>query len=291
MINYFIIAALALLFVLFFAFTAWRWGAPAAVPVAVLVLLSFFLNKTLDEALFIAIAALLGFFSGYVIRKNLSLTVYLVAATLFMGTVFTGQYYMLKKFHNIDSMQQSRIIMEKWIKDAPLTEEQRSVQIEKFKLGHEFIQNKMPFLFFMEALIFSALAFFAVKIFLVRFHKAKMEKGLELFRLSDYFIFALIAGLGTVLLVDGQEYPLIYLIALNMGLITALLYLVQAMGVIKFFLMKRNMPRYLLPVMFLFLLLTGLQILPFFLIILAGFGTLDLWADFRKLNTVEKPEI
>ncbi len=94
-----------------------------------------------------------------------------------------------------------------------------------------------------------------------------------------------------VLLVDGQEYPLIYLIALNMGLITALFYLVQAMGVIKFFLMKRNMPRYLLPVMFLFLLLTGLQILPFFLIILAGFGTLDLWADFRKLNTVEKPEI
>ncbi len=291
MITYFLIPALALALVLISAYAAWRWEWKAFIPAAVLVLIPFFLNSNLDQALSLPMPILLGLFGGITVKKNYSLTVYLVSATVVMGALLTGQYYYMKNHLNIDVLQQSRILMEKRMESTQIPADQRTQMSKDFKAFEKIMQDKIPFLSFLQALIFTALSFYAVKLFLVRFHRTDHKKGLELFRLNDYFIFILIAGLAAFLLIDGEKYPMIRLIGLNAGLIISLLYVVQAAGIIKFILMKRNFPRYFKWAMLLFLLLAGIQILPFILTLLAGLGALDLWADFRKLNTAEKPEL
>jgi hypothetical protein len=47
------------------------------------------------------------------------------------------------------------------------------------------------------------------------------------------------------------------------------------------------MPIVLLPLLIMTILILGPSIIVFAMIVLIGIGTLDLWADFRKLN----PEI
>ncbi len=290
MISYLLIPALALALVLIAAYTAWRWEWKAFLPAAVLAAIPFFLNNSLDQALSLPMPLILGLFSGISIKKKYSLTAYLVTASMVTGAFLTGQYYYMKNVRNIDVLQQSRLVMEKRLTDAEISPDQKRKMSEDFKVFEEIMRDKMPFLSFLQALIFAALTFYAVKLFLQRLHKAEPGKGLEFFRLNDYFIFALITGLGVYLLIDSAKYPVIHLIGLNMTLIVVFLYVIQAMGIIKYFIKKRNMPRYLVWLMFLFLLLAGIPILPFLLIIMAGVGVLDLWADLRKLNTADKPE-
>jgi hypothetical protein len=109
-------------------------------------------------------------------------------------------------------------------------------------------------------------------------------RSLELFRLNDYFIFSLIAGWGIFLLLDKNQFPVITVMALNIALAASVLYIIQALGIIKFFIIKKGMPVIMLPLVILTLLILGPSILVFSMILLIGLGTLDLWGDFRKLT-------
>ena len=89
------------------------------------------------------------------------------------------------------------------------------------------------------------------------------------------------------MLLDSTNYPAITVIALNVALAASALYIIQAFGIIKFFIIKKGMPVFLFPLMIITLLLLGPSIIMFAMIVLIGIGALDLWGDFRKLN----PEI
>ena len=71
---------------------------------------------------------------------------------------------------------------------------------------------------------------------------------------------------------------------MNIALIASVFYFIQAIGVIKFYILKKGWPTYTLPMMFMMILVLGGGGIVFFSVLLAGFGSLDLWADFRKLN-------
>ena len=115
-----------------------------------------------------------------------------------------------------------------------------------------------------------------------------------MFRLNDYFIFVLIAGLAAFrsqLLIDKSNYSVLYSAGLNIALVAALLYFMQALGVVKFFMIKRGVPGYVLPLAAAGMLIHGhVRSRCSCLIMLAGVGALDVWADFRKLTPKSKPE-
>jgi len=66
------------------------------------------------------------------------------------------------------------------------------------------------------------------------------------------------------------------------------LYLMQAIGIAKFLLARKGLPRFLLPIGLLAVLFFGVEAALFVSIILASLGALDFWADFRKLEIHNK---
>jgi hypothetical protein len=123
-----------------------------------------------------------------------------------------------------------------------------------------------------------------VKLLFIRIFGPVKTKGLEFFRLNDYAIFILIGGWLSFLLLDKSEHEILYLAGLNIGLIVSALYLVQALGVVRFLLMKKNKPGHILTLALILTFILSIEVFVFIIILLTGFGTLDLWADFRKLN-------
>ena len=94
-----------------------------------------------------------------------------------------------------------------------------------------------------------------------------------------------------VLLVDKREYSIIYIFGLNIALIFSVLYLIQSVGVIRFFFRKKGLPQFLIPLSFFIILFLGSNFILFFFIILIGVGAIDFWADFRKLGGKNKIEL
>jgi hypothetical protein len=109
-------------------------------------------------------------------------------------------------------------------------------------------------------------------------------KALEFFKVNEFIIFILIAGWGVFIMFDKIQYPVITIIALNTGLAASVLYTIQAMGIIKFFIMKRKLPVIILPLIIITLSLVPIVFI-FVMTMLTGIGILDLWGDFRKLNS------
>ena len=70
----------------------------------------------------------------------------------------------------------------------------------------------------------------------------------------------------------------------NIALIFTFLYLIQAFGIIKFFFLKRNFPMFLLPLIIVMSIVLLNQYVLILAILLASFGAIDFWADFRNFH-------
>jgi hypothetical protein len=147
----------------------------------------------------------------------------------------------------------------------------------------QFAKDMLPFAAFFYSILLTGFSFFLMKKFFLRKYGENV-KALEFFRVNEFVIFILIAGWGIFIMIDKIQYPTITAIALNAGLAVSVLYTIQAIGIIKFFIMKRKMPVFILPLIIISLMLMPM-VFVFVMAMLTGFGVLDLWGDFRKLNS------
>lgn len=222
---------------------------------------------------------------GLVFRKNAGLDTYVLAVTLILTLFMSGNYYYQLEYKNIDMLEVSRTELARVLEQNSAPEDLRQSMLSDFDSNRETIGHILPFLFFLNALFLSLLAHVGMKVFVARYGNSESVSGIEKFRLKDFMIVALILGLGAFLLVDRADFPRLYSLGLNVMLVSAVLYAMQALGVIKFMIVKRGLPRYLFPLLLLILIIPGVEVLVFASVLLAGLGTLDFWADFRKLGT------
>ncbi|MBN1532647.1 MAG: DUF2232 domain-containing protein [Spirochaetes bacterium] len=263
------------------ALIVYRWGWPAAGAMALLASVSLFVPEFDIGKAGLFAPILVGFAAGHTIRTGKTITWYLVAASLLLSLLFSGQFYYQTGIQGADVLGQLKAQFEQTIRGSDAPEDLRDAMIVQFNgwvdgTGREII----PFLFFMNGLVFAALAFPFLGLLFRRMSGAQV-RGLEFFRLHDYAIFALIVGWGAVLLFGGGP---LRSAGLNIALAASVLYLVQALGVVKFLLVKRGLPAFLLPLILAITLIAGFAVLGFVLVLLAGLGALDFWADFRKLE-------
>jgi uncharacterized protein YybS (DUF2232 family) len=245
-------------------------------------------GRVSDMPLMVA-PALLGCLGGFTFKKGKSLEFYLVTASVSLALVSAGVFYYMMLYEHMDFVGMLKADMLKSIEAAGFPAEVKGQYLEWFESWNHYIVALVPFGSFANSMITAGIGYAILRRFLGRLTGAVPGNGLEMFRLNDYFIFSLIAGLGVCLLIDKSNYPVLHSAGLNIALASALLYFVQALGVVKFFMMKRGMPRYLLPLIIAGGLLLGLFAV-FLFVVLAGVGALDVWADFRKLAKKSGPE-
>jgi hypothetical protein len=240
---------------------------------------------------------------GYCFRKSKGLDFFITVSAFLFAAVFTADFYLLKEIRGYDlvesgkvelvkMLEQSRLEMDRVFEQYKTPDENRKKLREDFETSLQvindpkwiqFAKDMIPFTAFIYSMFVTSLSFLLMKkVFLKK--QGENVRALEFFRMNDYFVFLLIAGWGVFMLLDSSLYPLLTVIALNAALAVSVLYIIQALGIIKFFILRKGWPVAILPLGIITLFLLGPSILIFIMVLLIGIGTLDLWGDFRKLK-------
>lgn len=264
-----------------------RYEWKAVLPGAAAVILMTVISGEVTGLPFVITPLVLGTIGGYTFKKGKSFTFFLVTSACSLALIFGGYFYAMMFFEKIDFVGMLRGELVKFLNTARAPEDIKSQFLADFDGSKEDIIARVPFSSFLNAVILAGIAFVVVRRFFSRMPNVGAVPGLEYFKLNEYFIFVLIAGLGLYLLIDKTNYGVLSNAGLNAVLISAVLYFVQALGIVKFHLIKRGAPAYILPLVLVTMTIMGIWILFFLFILLAGFGTLDVWADFRKLAKQE----
>ncbi|MCL2025815.1 MAG: YybS family protein [Leptospirales bacterium] len=268
------------------AYCAYNWGYPAFAGMALLNVLMFAIGVDLGTVILFASMMIIGGMGGFIIKKKIPLARYVLIAPLLVTMLFSGGYY-YKLMNGVDMLADSqKQVTEIFLKRADVSNEDKEKIIGNINATMDVLRNIVPFAIFINALGFAAIGYIAVKFCLFASRKDSPVDGLSAFELNGYVVFGLI-GAWAVVLLAGNENKALFSLALNAALIISAFYLVQAFGVISFFLKKNNMPNYLIVMLGVLLFILSMGAGFFMAILLAGFGLLDFWADFRKIHTTE----
>ena len=232
-------------------------------------------------------ALTIGSAAGLTFRENRSFQFYLVTASLAVSLIFSANHFGLKKFADIDLFMLSKAQFAEQIMKSELPDDKKQELVSRLDTSMETMKNVVPFLYFLNGLFFSAVAFFVLRHVARRFSGGTPieNRGLEYFRLHDYFIFTVILGWLGFMLIGGDSYQAVRVLALNTALVFSMLYVVQAAGIAKFFMLQRGIPLFVLPLVIFVMVSFFVELILFFLIIFASIGAIDFWADFRKFET------
>jgi hypothetical protein len=246
-------------------------------------------GRSFDAPLMIA-PFLLGGIGGYTFKKGKSFGFFLLTTSFPLALLFTGFFYFLMIYQNVDFIGMLRGEMVKFMNAAGAPDDIKGQMLSEFDASRGDMIARVPFSSFLNSVALSGLGYAIIRRFFFRVERVSAGPGLESFRLNEYFIFVLIAGLAAYLLIDKSDYPVLHSGGLNVALIAALLYFVQALGLIKYLLLKRGLPGYILPLGLSVVLIMGIWIALFLFVFLAGFGALNVWADFRTMIGKNEPK-
>ncbi len=266
------------------AYVSYRWSWKGAALLLPGIVLPFLIPGAGSSIPTLISPVLIGFMTGQTLKRKITLDSFLMVSALFLTLVYTGNFYYLKEYKNYNIVTESKTQMLEIIKNSSIPEENKKQLRGEIDAYLEIAEKIVPFSFFINSLVISLFGYFMVKILFSRLFGIFTVKGLEYFRLNDYTIFFLIGSWLSFLIVNRTEHEILSQAVLNAGLMVSALYLVQALGIIRFLLMRKNRPAYMLPLALIVTFILSIEAFIFIIILLTGFGTLDLWADFRKLN-------
>lgn len=290
MIALLLAAAGGLMLMVGSAFMYYRLEWKALLIFAVLITAALIATgRSFDAPLMIA-PFLLGGIGGYTFKKGKSFGFFLLTTSFPLALLFTGFFYFLMIYQNVDFIGMLRGEMVKFMNAAGAPDDIKGQMLSEFDASRGDMIARVPFSSFLNSVALSGLGYAIIRRFFFRIERVPAGPGLESFRLNEYFIFVLIAGLAAYLLIDKSDYPVLHSGGLNVALIAALLYFVQALGLIKYLLLKRGLPGYILPLGLSVVLIMGIWIALFLFVFLAGFGALDVWADFRTMIGKNEPK-
>ncbi|MCX7678425.1 MAG: YybS family protein [Spirochaetes bacterium] len=268
----------------------YKWGAKTLLVSAGILVAGFFLYKISAEFFpMLVIAIIIGIFSAFSLKYNKPYQFYLIYATLAVCIVLLANFYLLKFLKGIDLYEQSRMQFMEYLQNSDMPIDKKNELKTTFDAANVLIRTIIPFSYFLNAMLFAAFGFSIVRIFIKIFisKDVKLTKGVEFFKLNDYLIYCLIAGWLGTLLIDAVSYPIIHAICLNTALVFTNLYTVQAIGIIKYFALKKGFSVKIIFAMLAMLVIFFNEMLILLFIILASIGAIDFWADFRKLEDSE----
>lgn len=277
--------------VLFFK-TGWR-ALYAAVPAVALGSVPFIITRFGygGEFLTVVLAPIfVGAAAGITIGTGRSLQFYLLATTVTLTVLFTANYCVLKHVWNIDLIQESGKQVREIINSSNIAQPEKDAALSRVDASLATIRDIVPFTYFMNALLGALLCYHILKRLLMRqIHEGdRAPDGIELLKFSDYFIFILIFGWLAVLLADRGRHYAVYVTGLNAALSLSALYLLQALGIVKFYVAKKGLPPFTLPLGLAVTVFLGIEVALFVAVILLSVGALDFWADFRRLEKLSK---
>lgn len=266
-----------------------EWKGMAVCAVAAFAIIGY-AGASIDIP-FMAAPFVIGCVGGFTFKRKKSFGFYLIASSITLMIIFAGYFYYLLWVRGVDLIGMFRTEFDRILAAAGAPADLRMEFLADFDASRDEIVARVPFSAFLNGVMLAAGGYLIIRRFFARVTDVESVAGLEIFRMNDYAIFVLIAGFAAYLLVDKTSMPVVHSAGFNLVMAMALLYVVQALGVVKYILIKRSMPRAALPLGIALLFIAGISATVFFFVILAGVGALDVWADFRRIGDARKEKL
>lgn len=230
------------------------------------------------------IPVFVGAIAGSVISQGKSFQFYLVTASVITATIMSVTFYYYMLVQNVDILEVSKAAFLEGLSDKEVPPDVREIIKSDIDGWVDAIRTAVPFLSFLFAAIIASTGWIFIRLVFERIKSGLKMDGLENFRINDYFIIALISGLAVFLFFDKSRNYALYSTGINLMLIAGLIYVIQGLGVIKYFLLKKGIPGQVIPLGIGVIFVIGAGAAVFSYIVIGGLGALDLWADFRKFD-------
>ncbi len=260
-----------------------KYSALWLLPLSALMI--FFSIGNIDILVMNLSALAIGGITGFAYRAKKSVQFIVLSSVFLVFGIFAIDYLYETNYLGANLANEAETAVQSFLNGGNLDEKQKSEFVEQYKFVMEITKDLIPFMIFLSALMISFVGFSVLDLIFKRILKAEnFVKGIENFKVSEWLVFLIIVAIALVVFDnEGRFYPA-KAIGENILLLLAVVYFIQSFGIIKFMLMRKRVPVFIMPVLLLGMAIFSLQVFGFVVMFMAGIGLLDIWADFRKFS-------
>jgi len=263
------------------AFVCNKWGFRSFFGIVPALIASFWIaGAYVDIFSFLILSLVIGCITGFSFRFAKSLQFLLLLSSVLVFLVSYAHYYYMYGSRNIDIIGETKTQLTEMIRSTASSTVEADKSIDFLNQSASILKKIMPYYYFLNGLFMTMVGYLLLRMTLFRERFGYFIQGVEKFRVNDFLIFVLIAGIVAVALTIRKN-GVIFWAAMNVLLTVGTLYLVQSFGIIKHLLLRKKLPTVILPVIVVTALFLGMYVSVVTAFILTGIGVLDLWADFR----------
>ena len=260
-----------------------KYSALWLLPLSALMI--FFSIGNIDILVMNLSALAIGGITGFAYRSKKSVQFIVLSSVFLVFGIFAADYLYETNYMGASLANEAETAVQSFLNGGDLDEKQKSEFIEQYKFVMEITKDLIPFMIFLSALMISFVGFSILDLIFKRILKAEnFVKGIENFKVSEWLVFLVIVAIALVVFDNEGRFYHAKAIGENLLLVLAVVYFLQSFGIIKFMLMRKRIPVFIMPVLLLGMAIFSLQVFGFVVMFMAGIGILDIWADFRKFS-------
>jgi hypothetical protein len=199
--------------------------------------------------------------------------------------IFAADYLYETNYMGASLANEAKTAVQSFLDSGRIDDKQKAEFAEQYKFVMEIMKDLVPFMIFVSALMISFAGFSILDLIFKRILKAENSiKGIENFKVNEWLVFVVIFSIALIVFdKEGNFYPA-KTVGKNILLVMTVVYFIQSLGILKFVLMKKRIPVFIMPLFLLGMAIFSFQVFGFVVMFLAGIGLLDIWADFRKFS-------
>ncbi|MBP9022350.1 MAG: DUF2232 domain-containing protein [Spirochaetes bacterium] len=268
------------------AVSVFKMGKYSALWLLPLSVLMIYFSIGYIDILVINLSALaIGSITGFAYRSKRSVQFIVLTSVFLVFGIFAADYLYETNYMGASLANEAETAVQSFLDSGRIDDKQKAEFAEQYKFVMEIMKDLVPFMIFVSALMISFAGFSILDLIFKRILKAENSiKGIENFKVNEWLVFVVIFSIALIVFdKEGNFYPA-KTVGKNILLVMTVVYFIQSLGILKFVLMKKRIPVFIMPLFLLGMAIFIFQVFCFVVMFLAGIGLLDIWADFRKFS-------
>lgn len=268
------------------AVSVFKMGKYSALWLLPLSVLMIYFSIGYIDILVINLSALaIGSITGFAYRTKRSVQFIVLTSVFLVFGIFAADYLYETNYMGASLANEAETAVQSFLDSGKLDDKQKAEFAEQYKFVMEIMKDLVPFMIFVSALMISFAGFSILDLIFKRILKAEnFVKGIENFKVNEWLVFLVIVSISLIVFDQGGKFYPAKAAGKNILLVLTVIYFIQSLGILKFVLMKKRIPVFIMPLFLLGMAIFSFQVFGFIVMFLAAIGLLDIWADFRKFS-------
>ena len=268
------------------AVSVFKMGKYSALWLLPLSVLMIYFSIGYIDILVINLSALaIGSITGFAYRSKRSVQFIVLTSVFLVFGIFAADYLYETNYMGASLANEAETAVQSFLDSGRIDDKQKAEFAEQYKFVMEIMKDLVPFMIFVSALMISFAGFSILDLIFKRILKAENSiKGIENFKVNEWLVFVVIFSIALIVFDKEANFYPAKTVGKNILLVMTVVYFIQSLGILKFVMMKKRIPVFIMPLFLLGMAIFSFQVFGFVVMFLAGIGLLDIWADFRKFS-------